>query len=75
MVRVGLPAKAVDFTAWVQKIGGATTGSTRSGLRACLFRKTVAPSFPVGKERENRPSHSVLQADWKRVPLMHSFGA
>ena len=63
---VGLPAKAVDIIVLMQKIGGVTTGSARSGLTDTFFGKKAEPSFPTVKQRENRPSPSVLQAEERR---------
>lgn len=60
---VGLPAKAADTIVLMQKVGGVTTGSARSGLTDTFFGKKAEPSFPTVKQRENRPSPSVLQAE------------
>lgn len=47
-----------------------------SGQRDHFFGKKVVPTFPMGKQIENKPSHTVLQADWKGgVSLICSFGA
>lgn len=73
----GLPAKAVNFMVLMPKTRWYyTAGSTMSGQRDHFFGKRVPPSFPVGMQIENRPSHSVLQAGWKGgVRPTHSFGA
>lgn len=60
---MGLPAKAADTIVLMQKVGGVTTGSARSGLTDTFFGKKAEPSFPTVKQRENRPSPSVLQTE------------
>lgn len=70
-VPVGLPGCGLHCVD-AKKPGGATAGSTTCGRRDGFFGKKVAPSFPVGKQIENTPSLSAVQADWKKGVLLYT---
>lgn len=60
MAPARLPAEAMDFMVLMQKTSNAIAGSTRDEQKDSFFGKKSTPSFPMGKQIENRLSHSVL---------------